>query len=79
LLRAFALLDLAARKLPLERHRLIWAPLTDQNLAAAHNQRRRHEAQRKAGRPGIRFGLNFFHIISVNASNDAAFKRKMLD
>jgi hypothetical protein len=48
--------------------------LADQNLVAAHNQRRRHEAQREPGRPGIRLGLIFFHPTSVNASNDAAFE-----
>jgi hypothetical protein len=29
----------------LQRHRLIGAALTDQDFAAAHDQRRRHEAQ----------------------------------
>ena len=67
LLRAFARLDLAAGKLPLERHRLIRAALTDQNFAVAHNQRRRHEAQRGTGRPRISIGLDFFHASSVNA------------
>ena len=55
LLGAFAGLDLAAGKLPQQRHRLIGTALADQNFAAAHNQRRRHKAQRGTGRPRIGF------------------------
>ena len=39
------------------------AALTDQDFAAAHDQRRCHKAQRGASRPRIGFWLYFFHTI----------------
>jgi len=51
LLRALAGLDLTAGKFPQQRHRLVGTALTDQHFAAAHDQRRRHKAQRRAARP----------------------------
>src|SRR4051794_28256694 len=43
LLRTFAGFDLAAGKLPLEGHWLIWTALTNKDLVPANNQRRRNK------------------------------------
>ena len=62
----FAVLDLAAGKLPQPRHRLIGASLTNQNFAATHDQRRRYKAKcgARAARRGFR--LVFFHTFSLS-------------
>ena len=67
LLGAFAGLDLAAGKLPLQRHRLIRTALTDQDFAAAHDECGRHKAKGGSGGPGIGNWLGLFHTSSVNA------------
>jgi hypothetical protein len=36
-------------------------------LAAAHDEARRHEAEGRAGRPGVGVWLGVFHPSSVNA------------
>ena len=67
LLGAFAGLDLAAGKLPLQGHRLVGTALADQHLAAANNQRRCHKAKRRTGRPRVEVALAVFHTPSVIA------------
>jgi hypothetical protein len=53
LLRGFSGLNLSAGKLPLQRHRLIWTALADQDLAATHNQRSHNEAERWTSGPSV--------------------------
>ena len=45
LLGAFPRLDLAAGKLPLQGHGLVWAALPDQHLPGAQNESGRHKAK----------------------------------
>jgi hypothetical protein len=67
LLRALAGLDLAAGKLPQQRHRLIGTALADQHQAITNDQGRRHKAQRRTGRPRIIIRLSFSHTFSLIA------------
>ena len=67
LLRAFSLLNFAARKFPLQPHWLVRAPLADQHFTAADDQRRRNKSQGGTGGPGIGVRLFVFHPSSVIA------------
>ena len=71
LFRAFALLDFAAGKLPLQRHRLVGTALADQDKAVAHQQPRNDESE--GGPQGARVGdgLRFVHDSSVNPLQQA--------
>jgi len=67
LLGTFTGLDLAAGKLPLQRHGLFRTALTDQHLACAHNERSSHKTEGWATGPIVGVCLNFLHSSSVNA------------
>ena len=67
LLRAFAGLDLAAGKLPLQGHGLVGPALADQHFAAADDERGRHKTKGGSGRPRVGF-LALFHPFSVIAT-----------
>ena len=67
LFRTFALFDLAAGKLPLQRHRLIGTALADQDKALANQQPCNDEAERGSQWSRVGDGLRFFHVSSVNA------------
>jgi len=67
LFRALAGLDLAAGELPLQRHGLIRTALTDEDFAAAHDERSRNKTKGGADGPGVGIWRGFFHNSSVNA------------
>src|SRR5258706_6449563 len=52
--RALAALDLAAGKLPFERHRLVLGALADEQLVVAHHERRHHAAHFDRSHPARR-------------------------
>jgi hypothetical protein len=64
---AFTLLNFAAGKLPLQRHRLVGAALADQDQSIANEQTCHNKAE--GGTLWARWGdgLRFFHASSVNA------------
>lgn len=62
----FAVLDFAARELPLEGHGLVGPPLADQNQAFPNQQPCYYETEGGAGRARVGDGLRLFHTSSVN-------------
>lgn len=66
LLGAFTLLDLAARKLPLQGHGLVGTPLADEDPTFANEQSCDNETKCRSGRSRVGEGLRFFHDPSVN-------------
>lgn len=66
LLGALAVFDLAAGKLPLKGHRLVWAALADEDEAVAHEQAGDDESESWARRTWFGDGLRVFHASSVN-------------
>jgi len=65
LFRALSGLDLAAGKLPQERHRLVWAPLADEHLTIADQKPRRDKSKCRPGRARIGTWLCAFHATSL--------------
>jgi hypothetical protein len=50
----------------LQRHWLIRTALSDQNFAAAHDERSGYETESWTGGAGVGIWLGFFHSSSVN-------------
>jgi hypothetical protein len=64
------LLNLAAGKLPKQRHGLIGAALSDENFAIANDESSGHKAQRRTGGAGAGVGGGVLHAFIVNETKE---------